>query len=309
MHRSLIVTILLATLALPSTGQADDRLVIGVPPWDGAQAKTAVVSEILQAMGYSVEILEASAPMVFQAMARGEVDINLSAWKPGQDEAFQPLVDAGDIRILGENLSGAWTGLAVPEAVYQAGLDSKARLTEFADRLDSTIQCIEPGSGAVAVTEAAIENDHYGLSDWNLMTTSTAGMLSQVGRSIDRDEWVVFCGWSPHWMNLRYEMRFLEDPENHWGNEGNGTRVYTLVRKGFSEDFPDVAKFLGRFHVESEVQSYWIKEYAYRDRSLEEMAVQWITDHPEIVGQWLEGLQTRDGHEAVEAVGRRFDGQ
>lgn len=231
--------------------------------------------------------MSAAAVLIFQGLARGEIDIYLSAWVPGQEKAFQPLVEAGAIVILGENLRGARTGLAVPTAAYRRGLAAMTDLGRFAAELDSTLYCIEPGSGANAVAEAAIAENLYGLGDWRVLPSSTEAMLTHVAR---RDRPTVFCAWSPHWMNEAFDLHYLEDPAGHWGGPG-ATRVLTLARSGLAEDHPQLVEFFTRFQIDADVQSRWIYAYAQQEEPLEGMARRWIQSHPETVRPWLAGLR------------------
>lgn len=287
---------------------ADERVIrLGVPPWQGAQVKTAVVTELLERLGWRVEWTEAAAPLIFQELAQGRLDANLSAWVPGQDDAFRPLVDEGRIRILGENLAGARTGLAVPVATAPAGLESLADLARAGAAFDRRIHCIEPGSGANTVTEAAIEQDLYGLGEWSIVPSSTEAMLTQVGRTLRREEPIVFCAWSPHWMNIAYELRYLDDPEDHWGGKPGSTKVLTLARADLEADHPSVARLLARFRVDASVQSRWIHEYARLDRERAEVAREWVANHRDLVASWLEGLDAAHGTPAAERFAASFE--
>lgn len=270
---------------LADQDERDEPVRIGVPPWQGAEVKSAVVAEILRRAGYQVELSSAAAPLVFQELAQGRLEFNLSAWVPGQDEAFGPHVEAGRIVVIGENLTGASTGLAIPAALAPDGLDSLEDLDRYADDLQQTVFCIEPGSGAMAVLEQARDEDIYGLQDWRALASSTEGMLTQVRRSIRRGNPLVFCAWRPHWMNVAFDLHYLDDPLEHWGGP-DGTRVYTLGRHDLADDYPALVAFLERFRVNAAVQSDWIHAYAVEERRPEEIARAWIDAHADQVDAW-----------------------
>lgn len=299
-----IATGLVAGLLAPgSVAQAEERIVrLGVPPWQGAQIKSAVVTELLERLGWTVEWTEAAAPLIFQELANGRLDANLSAWVPGQDTAFQPLVDAGRIAVLGENLDGALTGLATPAATAPGSLTTLTHIDRFRDAFDGRLYCIEPGSGGHTVAKAAIDQDLYGLGDWTLVSSSTQGMLAQVGRAIKRGEPMLFCGWSPHWMNVAFELRYLDDPKQHWGGRPGGTRVLTLARTGLAEDAPDLATLLSRIRVDALVQSEWIHQYARLERDRDAVAREWLDNNSELVSTWLDGLKGADGNPAITRI-------
>jgi glycine betaine/proline transport system substrate-binding protein len=284
-----MVAVLALVLGLgPAPLLADGGVVrIGVPPWQGAEVKTAVVAEILERAGYAVETTSAAAPLIFNEIAAGRLDANLSAWVPGQDEAFMPLVERGEIVIAGDNLDGAETGLAVPEAVFAEGIRSIADLADHAGRFERTIHCIEPGSGANRVAGQAVERGLYGLGDWQVLPSSTQAMLAELERSIRRQQAIVFCAWRPHWMNVAYEIRYLADPLEHWGGAGR-TRVHTLVRPGLAQARPELMRFFERFRVEAATQSRWIHEYARAGREPEAIARDWVDAHAERVAGWID---------------------
>ena len=294
-----LLLMLLVSAAVASAEPPKVRL--GVPPWQGAEAKSAVVAEILQATGYEVETVSAAAVLIFQGLGRGELDVNLSAWVPGQEEAFGPRVDSAEINILGENLRGARTGLAVPISLYQDGLRSMSDLARFAKEMDSTIYCIKPGSGANAVAESAIRDDLYGLGGWRVLPSSTQAMLTHVGRAIRRDRATVFCAWAPHWMNEAFDLHYLDDPADHWGGPG-ATQVLTLAWSGLPEDAPELTEFFRRFQVDAETQSQWVHAYAREDGALEQVAREWIQANLDLVAPWLAGLQTPAGDDAVRVL-------
>lgn len=297
--RAFIGILVLLPFAASSSAQP---VRFGVPPWQGAEAKTAVVTEALQAAGFDTDVTEASPGPVFEAMANGRLEANLSAWEPGQEEAFRPLVQSGALEVLGTNLEGAETGLAVPEAAHRAGLRSMSDLTAYRDELEATVHCIEPGSGANNVVHEAREHNLYGLGSWDVVASSTQAMLAQVERVVDREGWIVFCAWRPHWMNVAFDLEYLADPKGHWGRGEGGAQVYTVVRRDLADDAPGVVRFLRRFNVSAATQSRWIHAYAREERSLDTVARDWLVANQERVRDWFQGVESPEGGSA----GQRF---
>ncbi len=134
-----------------------------------------------------------------------------------------------------------------------------------------------------------------------MVPSSTSGMLSQVGRSIDREEWIVFLGWEPHWMNVAYDIHYLEAVGDR---EIADTRsdVLTVANPRLVEQEPEIARFLEQYVVSKDDQSEWVLEYSYNDRESEEVAAEWIGANMDTVAKWLDGVKTRDGESAIEAV-------
>lgn len=293
-----------STLAEPEEG----TVRLGVPAWPGVEIKSAVVQEILEPLGYNVEVQKASAPIIYRGLADGSVDINMSAWSPGQRSSFGPYVEEGKVLELAENLRGATAGFAVPDYVYEAGLQSDTQITEYAEEFDRKVYCIDPGSGANEVVKKAINEDVYGMGDWEIVASSTSGMLAQVKKTMKDEGWIMFCGWRPHWMNVIHDMKYLKDPKDLWGPNGGESRVYTLATDSYPDVNPEIATFFKRFQVDSSVQSEWIYQYAYKEREAEAVAQEWIRANMDAVEQWLDGVKTADGGDAMTAVRDAYGG-
>lgn len=73
-----------------------------------------------------------------------------------------------------------------------------------------------------------IDANQFGLGDWKLVESSEQAMLAELGRAEKRQRWLVFLGWTPHPMNIRHDLRYLEGGEQYFGDRG---QVYTLARR------------------------------------------------------------------------------
>lgn len=55
----------------------------------------------------------------------------------------------------------------------------------------------------------------YGLDGYTLMTSSSSTMLASLKKAMDKGEWIVITGWTPHWMFDQFELKFLDDPKKY----------------------------------------------------------------------------------------------
>jgi len=69
-------------------------------------------------------------------------------------------------------------------------------------------------------------------------------MLYEVGRLYAAREDFVFLAWSPHWMNRRYDIRYLEDPKDALGPTNDPAECSTIVRGGLREGDPVAYAFM-----------------------------------------------------------------
>lgn len=294
-----------AALTLPATTLAIDSdgppIRFGTPTWPGVTVKTEVAAQIVETMGYNATQINANPAFAYNALKSDDLDIFLGGWMPTQKNMADPLINTGEVEVLATNISDAVMGIAVPGYVYDAGVKTEADLTEFHDRFDGKIYGIEAGSGFNESISDSINNDRHGLGDWQMIPSSTSAMLTQVGRSIDREEWIVFLGWEPHWMNAAYDIRYLEavgEPEI----ADTRSDVLTVINPEMVKQSQEITRFLEQYVVTKEDQSEWVLEYSYNDRDADVVASEWISANMDTVAAWLKGIETRSGESAVEAT-------
>ena len=281
-------------------GEADETVNFGTVDWPEAVAKTNVASIIVDALGYQTEVQELGVPTVFQGLDTGDLDVFVEAWFPTMQTNFD---EVQDVESVTTNLEEATFSIAVNREACEAGVTSHEDLAEFADRFEEggtpTIYGLEPGNDGNQVVLDMIENDQYNLGDWKLVESSTTGMLSEVDRRLGDGEWVAWTGWEPHWMNNRYDMCLLEDPEEAWGGQSH---VETLVNNEFPEQFPELYTFFEQMVVTPEIQRELIDGIDNSGLSPEEFALQWLRENPEITDNWLAGIEATDGTDGAEAL-------
>ena len=296
-------TALAITLSASTTAAAAEAPTIrfGTPTWPGVTVKTEIAAQLVETMGYEVNQTNASPAFAYNALTTDDLDAFLGGWMPTQEKMADPLIEKGEVKVMATNISDAVMGIAVPEYVWQAGVKTEADLDEYREKFESTIYAIEPGSGFNESIKSSIDNDRHGLGDWEMVPSSTSGMLSQVGRAIDREDWIVFLGWTPHWMNVTYDIRFLEavgEPKI----ADTRSDVLTVANPVTMEAEPRLARFFEQYVVSKDDQSKWVLEYSYNDRPKDEVAAEWIANNIDTVAGWLDGVETRDGGSALEAV-------
>ncbi len=312
MTRILAGGLLAAPLALlPAIASAAESpdIRFATPSWPGVTVKTQLAAELLTALGYEPSQQEIGATIAYEAMNLGEVDVFMAGWLPAQGPMFEASMEKGTLVDLGNNVDGARLGLAVPRYVYETGLTTLEDLDkdEFAEKFDREIYSIEVGSGMSETLNGAIDSDAYGLGDWTPVETSTPGMLSAVNNAINNDEWIVFAGWTPHWMNIEYDVVYLDDPQDLWGPNGGSSDVRTLLNKSYSEAHPNATRLLDQLTFSADDQSAMIYEFSYEERDPEEVAIEWINQHPERVEAFVEGVTTVDGEPAWPVLQEAFD--
>lgn len=285
-----------------SSAGSDETINFGTVDWPEAIAKTNVASTVVDALGYETDISEVSVPLVFQGLETGDLDVFVEAWFPTMQTNMDE-IDQESVTSAATNLPEATFSVAVNREACDAGVTSHEDLDQFADRFEAggtpTIYGIEPGNDGNQVVIDMIENDTYGLGDWEIVESSTNGMLSEVESRVDEGEWVAFTGWEPHWMNNKFDMCLLEDPEEAWGGTSH---VETLLNAEFAEGNPELDKFFGQMIVNKEIQANLIDQIDNSGKEPEQVALDWLNENTELTDQWLDGVKAADGTDGAEAL-------
>ena len=246
--------------------------------WDDSVAATHVAGEILQSkLGYTVELKAVEPAIMWQGVARGDLDVTLSAWLPAtHGEYFEKLKDK--VEVLGTNYEGAKIGLIVPDYVAAKSI---ADLNTYSKDFDGKITGIDAGAGVMRRAEEAVKE--YQLTDIKLMPSSGPGMATALTRAIKNEKAIVVTGWIPHWMFAKWKLRFLEDPKKVFGDDEH---VDTVANPSINSKAPEAAAFLKKFAWSGEEVGAVM--LAIRDGAKpEDAAKDWISKNPERVAEWL----------------------
>ena len=246
--------------------------------WAGEIANTNVAALILEEMGYEVTMTAVSAAAMWEGIAGGDGDAMLAAWLPGTHGAY---LDARRDRIdmLSPIMEGARIGLLVPTYV---DVNSVAELLDHAERFNHEIIGIDPGAGLMSATEQAMEV--YGLDRFRLIEGSDATMTAGLADAIANERWVVVTGWTPHWKEVQFELKYLEDPELVFGEEEH---VAAVARLGLAEDMPEVHAFLDNFFITPAQLGEILLWNEERGADPRETARRWVNENRETVNSWI----------------------
>lgn len=269
-----VVALIGASVAFGRVSDNKGTVNLAYVEWDTEVASTHVVAEVLKEMGYEVKTTPLDNAIMWESVAKGEVDGMVAAWLPSTHQAqYEQYKD--QVENLGPNLERAKLGIAVPS--YMA-VDS---IADLSDEAGKTITGIEPGAGVVAAAENTVAT-YDNLSDWNVATSSSGAMTVALGQAIKNKEDIVITGWSPHWMFAKYDLKYLDDPE---GTMGEAESINTMVRQGLADDLPEVYEVLDKFNwTQEDMEEVML---AINDgTSAEDAAKDWVTNHPEEVAAW-----------------------
>ena len=245
--------------------------------WDDSVASTHVAGEILKSkLGYTVELKPVEPAIMWQGVARGDLDATLTAWLPvTHADYYAKMKDK--VVVLGTNYDGAKIGLVVPDYVEAKSIED---LNKYSKDFDGKITGIDAGAGIMSRTEEAIEK--YKL-DYKLMPSSGPAMTIALARAEKKQEAIVVPGWIPHWMFAKWKLRFLEDPQKVFGE---AEHVDTVANPALEAKAPEAAAFLKKFSWgPEEIGSVMLA--VSEGAKPEQAAKDWIAKNPDRVASWL----------------------
>jgi glycine betaine/proline transport system substrate-binding protein len=244
-----------------------------LPSWTDGLSTAYLLENQLEKLGYTVEMQELTeAGPLYAGLAQGDVDMYPSAW-PELTHASYMEEYGDDIEDIGTYYENAVLTIAVPDYV---DIESIEDLKGNADMFGGRIIGIEPGAGLTGVTQDSMIPAYELGDEYELVTSSTAAMLTELENAIANEEDIVVTSWRPFWANDAYDLRDLEDP---MGAMGDPEGLHFLGTSDFSERFPEAAELIAGIALDD-------AEYA----SLEDMVVNEYGEgnEPEAVEAWLE---------------------
>ena len=256
------------TLAIADIGWTENTAIAGL---------TVVLLE--EELGYEkVTINTSELDSVFEGVAKGDLDVFQDVWLPNQRDLLASVED--DVELLDPWYQDQTNqGIGVPSYMDTVSLD---QLNESDADL---ILGIEPSS--VVMQKVADEViPPYGLRQ-DLVEASTEGMLAEVENRYENGEDFAFIAWSPHWMNQRYDFRYLEDPKDALGELNDPAQVSMIVNEDLPEDDPGAYAFMDALTL-TEEQVNDLEDTINEAGDPLEGARQWAQANREVVQPWID---------------------
>jgi glycine betaine/proline transport system substrate-binding protein len=248
-----------------------------VDGWSDSVATTNLAAAIIrEKLGHPVEMVAVAAGLMWQGVARGDLDATLSAWLPVTHEAYFS-ANKDKVQVVGTNFKGAKIGLIVPFYATQQSIgDLNAAKADYSGRIVG----IDAGAGVMRKTEEAIKA--YNL-DLKLLASSGPAMTAELDRAINAKKAIAVTGWIPHWMFAKYRLRFLEDPKNIYGAEEH---VDTVINPALNTKAPQVVAFLKKLSWNAKEMGSVMLDV--ENGAKPDVAAQkWIAENKARVQDWL----------------------
>jgi glycine betaine/proline transport system substrate-binding protein len=281
-----ILGLVLGTLALTGCGGLGQGkgLLLANMGWDENVAVSNLTKVLLEdEFGYEKVEIDTSEDLdaTYQMVASGELDAFQDVWLPNQQALLDGVaedVDHLDPWFLGETKQG----LAVP-----AYMDVRS-IEELNGTDAKLIYGIEPSSVMNQMVGGEVI-PAYGLKQ-KFVDAPTAGMLAEVGRLYAFREEFVFLAWSPHWMNQKYKIRYLEDSKDAMGPTNDPAECSTIVRGDLREEDPKAYAFMDALEL-TEEQINTLELEINKEEDPLVGARRWVSENRQVVRPWIEAAR------------------
>jgi glycine betaine/proline transport system substrate-binding protein len=281
-----ILALVLGSLSLTGCGALGQGEVLTLANigWDENVAVSNLTKVVLEEdFGYERVEIDTSDKLgaTYRGVASGDLDAFQDVWLPNQ----QALLDrvAGDVEHLDPWFLGETRqGMAVP-----AYMD--VRSIEQLNGTDAKlIYGIEPSSVMMDKVSSQVI-PAYGLKQ-QLVEGPTAGMLYAVERLYATREDFVFLAWSPHWMNQKYDIRYLKDPKDAQGPTNDPAKCSTIVRDSLREKDPVAYALMDALEL-TEGQIEDLEVTINKEGTPLAGTRRWVSENREVVRPWIEAAK------------------
>jgi glycine betaine/proline transport system substrate-binding protein len=281
-----ILALVLGSLSLTGCGALGQGkvLVLANIGWDENVAVANLTKVVLQEdLGYKRVEIDTSDKLgsTYTRVASGELDAFQDVWLPNQRALLDGVaadVEHLDPWFLGETEQG----MAVP-----AYMDVRS-INQLNGTDVSLIYGIEPSSVMMDKVGGQVI-PAYGLKQ-QLVEGPTAGMLYAVESLYATREEFVFLAWSPHWMNQRYDIRYLEDPKDAMGPTNDPAECSTIVREDLRQGDPVAYAFMDALEL-TEGQIEGLESAINEEGSPKAGARRWVSENRDVVRPWIEAAR------------------
>ncbi len=122
---------------------------------------------------------------------------------------------------------------------------------------------------------------------------STDAMLAEIDIHYRNQEEFALVAWSPHWMNQKYDLRYLEDPKDAFGELNDPARITTIVNENLPKNDPVASTFMEALILD-EGQLNDLESTINEVGEPEEGARQWAQDNRSVWQPWVEAAQNAE---------------
>jgi glycine betaine/proline transport system substrate-binding protein len=327
--RTIGVICLLATslLAAPAAAQKcdlDRPIRFAGNDWASNRFHVAVAQVILE-KGWSCRtvVVPGTTRPLLEALARGDVDVNMELWKANNRRLWAGMVKAGQVtETKGVTIQGAVQGWFVPRYVIEGdfsrgilpmapGLKNVRDLPNYKSLFTDPEQPSKGrfyncrlGWSCERMNTKKLRAYRLAAHYTNYLPESGPALARAIAAAYRRGAPIVAYYWGPTWVLGAYDLVMLKEPAYDaalWNRldrarSGQGmqavaypqVKVTVAVNTGFAAKAPTVMAFLNKYRMKDrQVSAALARMRRTGDSSGRQTALTFLKKHPEIWTRWL----------------------
>lgn len=307
-----------AFLLFPKTPKYERKIVIGVPNWPSARAKSYILKAIIEDnFGLEVELQNGSNAVIFEAMDKGVMHVHPETWSPNHDNLIAKYVE--EAKTVEEN-NPQEKALAGQNICVTEGTAARTGIKKVSDLSNPEIAAKfdtdgdgrgEMWIGAAGWGSTPIERiraKSYGhIATMKLKVMEEALAMVEVDAAVAKRQNIVFFCYSPHHIFVLHKLVILQEPphdpakwkvihpsqDSRWLEKSHAAVAWKSAVIGLhysvslKYSHPQVAKLFSRASFPSDDSSTMSYELAVKKTPPEKYARQWIDKNSSLVDSWL----------------------
>ena len=261
-------------------------------PWNGSAANIAVAAQLLEHIGYTVEVTDLDENAQWSAINTGELHASLEVWPSGHadnrvdfiDNPAGNVVDAGLLGPIGK--IGWWMPAYMveqyPALATAEGFQDPELAGLFATAETGDLGQILHGDPSWVTFEQDIIDD-LGLNLEIVYAGSEEALLAAFDGAFAREEPVLSYFWTPHSAFNTFDLVELELPPEYYGAED----LFKIVWAELEEGAPAAWEFLHNFNYSTADQVTMLAAIEGEGKSVEDAAADWIAANEATWSAWI----------------------
>ena len=266
-------------------------------PWNGSAANIAVAAQLLEHIGYEVEVTDLDENAQWAAMNTGDLHASLEVWPSGHADNRADFIDNPDGNVVDAGLLGpigqiGWFLPAYMIDQYPALATAEAFTDAELARLFATAETGEAGQilhgdpSWVSFEQDLI--DDFGLHLEIVYAGSEEALLAAFDGAFARDDSVLAYFWTPHVAFSSFDLVELELPLDPDGNKYYPPdNLFKIVWAGLEDGAPAAWEFLHNFNYTTADQVSMLGAIDNDGKSVEEAAADWIAANEATWSAWI----------------------
>ena len=261
-------------------------------PWNGSAANIAVAAQLLEHIGYDVEVTDLDENAQWSAINTGELHASLEVWPSGHGQNRIDFIDNPDGNVVDAGLLGpigkiGWWMPAYMVDEYPAlataeGFQDPELAGLFATAETGDLGQILHGDPSWVTFEQDIIDD-LGLHLEIVYAGSEEALLAAFDGAFARNDPVLSYFWTPHSAFNTFDLVELELPPEYYGSED----LFKIAWSGLEDGAPAAWELLHNFNYTTADQVTMLAAIEGAGKSVDEAAADWIAANEATWSAWI----------------------